>query len=305
MQLDSCKAQDIFIIYNKHLIATKPYICRKFSNMIKYFLLIVSLIFFLNSCKVMTSTDMFQTNPDYAFDPVNAKIKDFIIQPGDQISIAMSTNNGIALFDPNPTGNNNQQNVGSTAVIGSGSNIGNNSLGNNNPISVYYIESDSTVKLPSVGRVKLGGMTLRQAETFMEELLSDDYQKPFVKMRITNRKVTLFYEQATHAQVIPITEEDLTIVDVLAKIGGVPVNSKAYNIKIVRGDRINPKVFNFSVRTISDFKRNNILLESNDIIYIASRPRYVNKTVNEMQPYFLLISTTILLVTFYNQYILK
>lgn len=275
-----------------------------FSNSKIYFLILASLIFALNSCKVMTSTDMFKTNPDYAFDAVNAKNKEITIQPGDQISIAMSTNNGIALFDPNPTGSNNvNSSVGATAVIGGGVNTSSNQLGNNNPISIYYIESDSTVKLPSVGRIKLGGMTLRNAETFLETLLSDDYQKPFVKMRIINRRVTIFYELATKAEIIPITEEDMTIVDVLAKIGGVPNNSKSYNIKIVRGDRIEPKVFNFSVRTISDYKRNNILLESGDIIYIASRPRYVYKTINELQPYFLLLSTTILLSTFYIQYL--
>jgi len=278
----------------------------KIHNMTKNFLLIAFIILLFSSCKVMTSTDMFQTNPDFAFDPVNPKVKEITIQPGDQLAIAMSTNNGIALFEPNVGGNgqNGQSSQGATAVIGV-STYGQGSGGNsvNSPASVYFIESDSTVKLPSVGRIKLGGMTIRKAETFLEDLLSDNYQKPFVKMSITNRKITLFYEHASHATIVPISESNLTIVDVLAKIGGVPENSKAYNIKIVRGDRLNPKVYNFSVRTIADFKSNNILLEANDIIYIASRQRYINKTVNELQPYFLLLTTTIMILTYYTQYI--
>lgn len=271
-----------------------------------FFIAFITLLF--SSCKVLTSTDMFQTNPDFAFDPVNPKVKEITIQPGDQLAIAMSTNNGIALFEPSVGGNsqNSQVSQGATAVIGVSSYGQGSGVGTaNNPAYVYFIESDSTVKLPSVGRIKLGGMTIRTAEVFLEELLSDNYQKPFVKMSITNRKITLFYEHASHATIVPIAESNLTIVDVLAKIGGVPENSKAYNIKIVRGDRINPKVYNFSVRTIADFKNNNILLEANDIIYIASRPRYINKTVNELQPYFLLITTSIMFLTFYNQYITR
>ena len=104
------------------------------------------------------------------------------IQPGDQLAIAMSTNNGIALFEPGVggTGQYSQGSQGATAVIGV-STYGQGSGGNtaNNPAAVYIIESDSTVKLPSIGRIKLGGMTIRKAETFLEELLSDNYQKPF------------------------------------------------------------------------------------------------------------------------------
>ena len=94
----------------------------------------------------------------------------------------------------------------------------------------------------------------------------------------------------------------MTLVDAIAQIGGIPQNSKACTIRVIRGDRKNPKVFNFSIRTLSDFKNNNLLLEANDIVYVDSRPRYISKSISELQPYFMLISTSVLLLSVYKQY---
>jgi polysaccharide biosynthesis/export protein len=261
--------------------------------MVKNILILLSIFYILSSCKVYTSTDMFRTDTKFAYDPVNNKVKEILIQPGDILSIQMITNEGLSLLEGGMTG-------GQGGAMNSASVA--NSTNNTNSYYGYLVEFDSLVKIPSLGRIKLGGYTIREAEAFLENKFAENYQKPYVKLRILNRKVTMFLEQATKATIIPLTEVNMTLVDAIAHVGGVPENSKSYIIKVIRGDRLNPKVFNFSVRTLSDFKNNNLLLEANDIVYIASRPRYVFKSINEIQPYLMLCSTTILLFSFYNQY---
>ncbi|MFW6351648.1 MAG: polysaccharide biosynthesis/export family protein, partial [Bacteroidota bacterium] len=56
----------------------------------------------------------------------------------------------------------------------------------------YMIEHDGKVKIPVLGRVALGGMTLREAEAFLEEEFSEFYNRPFVHLKVTNNRVIVF-----------------------------------------------------------------------------------------------------------------
>jgi len=252
--------------------------------MVKNILILLSTFYILSSCKVLTSTDMFRTDTKFAYDPVNNRIKEIKIQPGDRLSIRMSTNEGLTLLE--------------SSIVEENKTIRQNSGGGID----YLVDFDSTIKVPSMGRIKLAGYTIREAESFLENKFSENYQKPFVNLKITNRKLYMFFEQATSVKTITLSEQNMTLVDAIAEVGGIPQNSKSYTIKVIRGDRLNPKVFNFSIRTLSEFKSNNLLLEANDIVYVDSRPRYIFKSINEIQPYLMLFSTTILLFSFYNQY---
>jgi protein involved in polysaccharide export with SLBB domain len=271
----------------------------------------------------MTSTDMFKTDANFAFDNVNNKIKEIRIQPGDIVTIRMTTNNGLSILETNalgysalnpqigspvtPTQNMIQPITQTSTILGTqiavrGGNRADSSVG----MTIgqgYLVDFDSTIKMPTMGRIKIAGYTLREAEAYFEKKFADNYQKPFVSVKVINRKIYMFFTQATHAITLPLTEEKMTIVDAIAKIGGVPAYSKAYNIKIIRGDRLNPKVFNFNLRTLTDYKNNNLLLEADDIVYVDSRPQYVKKTMDEMQPWLLLITTSMLFFTFYKTYL--
>lgn len=247
-------------------------------------LLLVIPILYFSSCKPLTSTVMFQSESDYEYAREEGNQKQITIKPGDQLSILMSTNGGLVLLESTLglEGNNHQINQQQSSIT-------------------YLIEQDSMVKLPTVGRVKLGGVTLREAEELLETKFSENYQKPFVKLKITNRKVIMFFEEGTQGKIISLPEENMTLIDAIATAGGVTKNSKSYNIKILRGDPANPTVINFNIRNIKEFKNANLLLEANDIIYVETRPRYVFKIISELQPYLVLISTTVLVYSFFNQ----
>jgi len=228
---------------------------------------------------------MFKTNNKTEIAQTDLEQKEILIKPSDQLSIIMGTNNGLILLESTtgleePTKVQNQRGAEMT----------------------YLVENDSTAKIPTIGRIKLGGLTIRAAEELLEEKFSINYQKPFVKLKITNRKVTLFYEQGTIGRVIPLPEERMTLIDAIAVAGGLSQNSKSYKIKIMRGDQNNPKIINYNIRTISDLKRTNLLLEANDVIYVDARPRYLNKFIVSLQPYLILASTTVLVYSVFNQW---
>lgn len=233
-------------------------------------------ILLMLSCRPMRSTDMFRTEKEYSFTTFDKTEKTAVIHPNDRISVIMATNEGHNLLDQNFT----QQNIQVKQTEGTD----------------YLIESDSLVKIPTLGRIKLGGMTIREAEDYLEGLFSENYQNPYVKIKITNRKVTIFFEEGKSGKIIPLPEEEMSLIEAIATAGGLSKNSKSYEIKLLRGNlNTGAQIYRYNIHTAKELNKYNFILEANDIIYVESRPRYLTKFLEEIQPYMILISTSLML----------
>lgn len=238
---------------------------------------------FLTSCKVFRPTVMFQTGKSFQYTDFAEKPRTTVLQPYDQLDIIMSTNNGYLLLET-------ESNEGRGYAY---------NRQNNNSIT-YMIRPDSIVKVPTVGEIKLGGMTKDSAEKVLENELSKYYQAPFVKITITNRNVILFFDEGTNGQKISIPEGGLSLLEAIADAGGLTENSKSYKIKLIRGNNKNPEVYNYNIRNLEDFKKANFMLEANDIVYVDSRPRIATKILKEITPYLTLITTGIMVYTLFK-----
>lgn len=245
---------------------------------------IVSIVSF-TSCKILSPTIMFETSKDFKYKPFETTQKVTILQPFDQIQILMATNNGNNLLE-----------IGNIDRTSSG----NVAQGSQQAGITYMIRQDSLVKIPTIGLIKLGGLSKDSAELVLESLLGKFYQNPFIRISITNRNVILFFEEGTKGMEISIPEEGITLLEALAQAGGLTENSKAFKIKLIRGDTKNPDVYNFNISNLEEFKKANFILQSNDILYVDSRPRYVNKIISEIQPYLVLISSSVLVYSIFS-----
>ncbi|HOS84385.1 MAG TPA: polysaccharide biosynthesis/export family protein [Bacteroidales bacterium] len=249
------------------------------------FLIFLSIITSLlgTSCKTLSPTVMFETDKNFEYKTFSSTPKITILQPYDQIQILMSTNNGNTLLESALGQDRNL--ITSTSQSG----------------ITYLIRQDSTVKIPTLGLVKLGGISKDSAEVYLEKELSKYYQDPYIKITITNRNVILFFEEGTQGTEVGIPEEGITLLEAIAQVGGLTPNSKAYKIKLIRGDNKNPEVYNFNISSLEEFKKANFILQANDIIYVDSRPRYVTKVISEIQPYLVLMSTSVLVYSIFTR----
>jgi polysaccharide biosynthesis/export protein len=239
--------------------------------MLKY-LLYFLLVILITSCNILNSNEMFRTANDFKYSEFTPSEKEYRIKSFDKLDIHVYTNDGIRLIDTrgeNP--------VVATSTI------------------TYLVEYDGMVKLPSLGRVEVAGLSLREAEQLLEEKYKLYYNNPFVMMNVTNRRVFVFAEGGNRASVIQMTEENFTLIEALAQSGGISDFSKAFRIKLIRGDLNNPEVFLFNVSDLKDMQKANFLLQANDIIYVEARPRYASKILVEIAPYLSLFSTAILI----------
>jgi len=245
-------------------------------NSLRYFLWFIVAVASFSSCKLLQPNRMFKTESDFTyneFKPVDTK--EYKIQPYDIISLSITTNDGLKLI-----------------------NIGEKQGGNAGNLRreiEYLVEYDGFVKVPTLGRVKISGNTIREAEAFLEKEYADYYKNPFVLLRVNNRKVYVFKGGGDDGTVLNIPEDRLTLIEALAMSGGIPDSDKAYKIKLIRGDvSNNPEVYRYNISSLEDIQGSNLLLQANDIIYVESRPRYARRVMTEITPYLTLISTFLL-----------
>ncbi|MBK8808830.1 MAG: polysaccharide biosynthesis/export family protein [Bacteroidales bacterium] len=239
---------------------------------------------FLTGCKTLMPSTMFEMEPDYPYQTFKETPVEFAIKPYDQLKITMATNGGEMYleqaFNLNINNNFNQRQ--------------NNDVNSKNMLT-YMVGEDSLVKIPTLGRFKLGGLTIRQAEDTLEKLFSENFQNPFIRISITNRNVIIFMERGTKGHVVNLPEESTSLLEAIASVGGLSTNSKAYKIKLIRGSNKNPEIYNYNIRNLEEFRKADFTLLANDIIYVDSRPRYMNRILSELQPYFVLFSSGVLI----------
>ena len=213
---------------------------------------------------------MFKTKSNYSYSDFKPSEVEYKIKTSDKLSIRITTNDGFKLI--NIEG-------GQQQLQG----------------MEYLVEFDGKVKVPTLGRIDIAGLTLREAEKKLEELYKEFYQSPFVQISVTNRRVIIFSQGSESGTVVNIDEENFTLIEALAQVGGISNNGKSYKIKLIRGSLNNPEIFIYNVSSIKDMQKADFLLQANDIIYVESRPRYVSKVLEEITPYLSLLTSMLLI----------
>lgn len=236
-----------------------------------------------SSCGMLNQNNMFKTSADYKYatTPDSSKIYEYKISPNDVLSFTIYSNDGFKLIDLTAFTPTNTGTAGSVAQSG----------------NLYPVEADGNVKLPVLGRKKLVGLTIREAEQMLEESYSAFYVKPFVIAKIINRKVILFPGSTGSAKIIELKNNNTTLIDVIAFAGGISEDGKAKKVKLIREVDKKHEVYLIDLSTIKGVKDAFIVLQANDIIYIEPRKRVSRKTMQEVVPILSLLSTTILSFT--------
>jgi polysaccharide export outer membrane protein len=162
----------------------------------------------------------------------------------------------------------------------------------------YVVNRDGTAKLPLVGRVKLAGLSVREATEYLEQIYADYYVKPFVFMTVTNKRVIVFPGNGGTARVLNLTNNNTTVIEALALTGGISEDGKAYKVKLIRNqENQKPKVYLMDLSKIEGIAVGNTVVLAHDIIYVEPRYRFARTLVAEITPIVSLISTTFLLYT--------
>ncbi len=205
---------------------------------------LISFLFFLNifSCTPVKKTYYFQNLPkDTTLRNLVNKNFETKIQKTDLLSIAVASMSPDIAFYNAPQ----------------------NTSGN---LSGYLVDENGNISFIKLGILHVEGMTKKELKSKLEKELVPFLKDVIVSVGILNRHVTML--GALGPQVLPLTIENMTILDALASSGDVGEKGKTDRILIIR-----------EKDDVKEFKRLNLMdqsifyspyfyLQPNDIVYV-------------------------------------
>ena len=210
--------------------------------------------------------------------------KNYTIQKNNYVSIKVYTNNGERLIDPNF-----ELSKGMPTMNGMREDI------------KYLVRKDGFVNIPMIGEIKLEGYKIFQADSILRVAFSKYYYDPFVITKILNNRVIVLGGSLTGStsgagKVILLENENVNLIEVLAQYGGMGSDTKAHNIRLIRGDLKNPDVQVIDLSTIEGLRKASLDVKPNDIIYIEPVIRLLPKTLQDIYPIVSVLSTLLSLI---------
>jgi polysaccharide export outer membrane protein len=242
----------------------------------------------LTSCSSLYPSMMLKTPGGYHYDQLQDSTSsvNYKISPNDFLNMRLFSNNGFHLIDL----------IGQGGGSSGGATGGTTSATSSVSAGVdYLVESDGTVDLPEIRKIQVAGLTIREATEKLEKIYSQYYLKPYILLSVDNRRVIVFPGDPGTARIIPLINNNTTVIEALAMAGGLTESGKAREIKLIRGDPANPKIYKIDLSTISGIKDGNTILQANDIIYVTPQRRPTLVLIERVTP--ILAGITSILLT--------
>lgn len=251
-------------------------------------LLISFLALLISSCNYNSSV-VFKLPSDYPFavDSVSVPV-DYKIVPYDKLIVRVLVNNGSRLVDISAGITNTELN---SSVSGNAS-IANSATTVMNELKV---DKDGFVRLPLVGLVGLKGLTIAEAEKLIEDRFAKSYIDPFVTVTVTNRRVTVFPGMGGTGQVVSLTNENTSVLEVLALNGGINLKGKSKRVRLVRKVDNQFKVYSIDLSNESGFASGQMIVHANDIIYVDQVKSLTTNFASEFGTIIGLLTSVVLL----------
>lgn len=230
----------------------------------------------------MRSNLMLKTPKGYEYDVLIDSLSklDYKVEPNDEITYFVFTNDGYELINLSS-----QVGLQGRAMINA------------------IVESDGQIKLPLIGRVYVQGLTIKELQKFLEEKFSEYYVKPYVELRVSNKRVIVFPGNGGAAKVLPLTNNNTTVMEAIASAGGIMEDGKAYKVKLIRSNpdpKQKPFVYLMDLSRIEGLTLAHSKVQASDIIYVEPRYKPLATFNKEILPLVTTITGIILLVQLFR-----
>ena len=266
-----------------------PFICNILVvNVNKILILFLTILVLLSSCKVYKQDIMFKLDDNFTEEDLSRALtqveKNYKLQINDRLILNVFTNKGERIVDPNFE-------LSQGAAINVQNRVGSD--------FTYLVQTDGTVKFPIIGQVMIDSLTINEAEALLQSLYDQYYKESFVKLQFANKRVVVL--GAVGGKIVPLENENMSLMEVLALAGGLEMGDKAHNIKLIRGEPQNPQVYQINLATVHGMQQTMLDVEPGDIIYVEPWRRPVLESIRDIAPVLSMITSTIaLIVVFQN-----
>ena len=209
------------------------------------------------------------TESDYR--PIRTEQLALRMAPGDEVSIVVTCK------DPTLTSLFNLPYI--SQMIGSSS----SSSSGGQRMSGYLIDTEGFIDFPVAGKIKIAGHTREEVSEIVKNVLQDRnlVKDPVVTVEYMNLGVSVMGEVARPGR-FALGQDGLTILDALAMAGDLTINGKRENVKVVREENGERKVYLLDLTRAEDvFRSPAFYVRQNDLVYVEpNKMRARQSTVN-------------------------
>ena len=165
----------------------------------------------------------------------------------------------------------------------------------------YLVRQNGIVELPLIGEVQVKGLTIAACEDTLERYYSRDYQNPFIQVQVTNKRVIVFPGSGSDARVVPLLNNNTTLMEAIAAAGGIPERGRARSIKVMRKEGDQRVVYRIDLSTIEGLRYADMIVQGNDYIYVEPNPELARGVLKEVAPVLSIFSSALILFSIFNK----
>ncbi len=234
----------------------------------KILLILATTLFVLSSCKTSEKVIYFQDVEDQATILTKA-INDITFKAGDKLTIIVTCSKPELALPFNLPIMTTQ--VGATTRSGA------------QQVAVYTIDAEGYVDVPTLGKVKIAGLTRAQTA----EKIQNEIRKPglitdaVVTVNAYDQFVTIFGEVKTPGK-ISINKDNLTLLEAIGMAGDLTIHGRRDRVLVLRQEGTETTPYYVDLRSKDIFNSPVYNLKQNDYIYVEpNKVRAGQSTVND------------------------
>ena len=222
-------------------------------------LAIVMLIAF-SSCKTTKNSYYFQTVPrDTTIKSMVNPVAESKIKKNDLLAIGISS-----------------LNREEDATYNAASATGTSSTGTTAAGSGYLVDVNGNIQLHKLGVLHVEGMTRRELKDKIQKDIQPYLKDAIVTVRYLNHNVTVLGE-VNKPQVLPMPEERLTLLEVLAASGDLSQSGRRDNILVIREMSNGKQLKRINLEDHSIFNSEWYYLQPDDVVYIEPNDKKIKE----------------------------
>ena len=231
---------------------------------------------------------MFKTPEEYVFETptLDSSNKEYRIAVNSILQIILFSRSGSQIIE--------------TTTAGADNGVGRIPTQNNNALN-YAVDKNGFVELPLVGKQNILGLTIFEAQSFLEAKYQLYINDPYCIVRVINRRYMFFNGNGSNGTVIELSQDNSSLIEAIARGGGIDKRGNSSKVKVIRSINGKQHVYLFDLSTIDAIKYTTFAIQSGDIIYVEPMPQYSTEILNVITPVLTLLSTIFLYVSIVAQ----
>ena len=215
----------------------------------KVTVLILVLLFSVSSCVTNKDLEYFHASKDVS--KVKFNTNEYRLQVGDLISVQISTTT-----DQQHDFFNKEQTSNSQLML-------------QNPyLYGYLVKEGGFLDLPSLGKIKAEGFTLRELENIVRQISISYFEQPIVKLNIINFEISVLGAVNKPGN-FKIVNPNVNVLYALSLASDMTEYGNRKKVKIIRNGKEINRVFYLDLTDIKTLNNPNFMLQPNDVIYVA------------------------------------